>query len=738
MNYKQTVLPFLCLLLACAATFALENGLARTPPMGWYPWNAFSEGPQVEPLIREIADSMVAKGMKDAGYAYVGPDEAACFYRDLYGLLQTNIARFPSGMKSLGDYLHAKGLKYALYTDAGTRTCTGDMPGTKDHEGDDMRSFAAWGCDYIKVDWCNTGGMTPLPAYAKLRDSLLACGRPIVYGLCDWGQDNPADWADTVGNLWRMGGDIASDWNGILGIANANSALYTHAGPGAWNDPDMLEIGVTHTGPGLNEAQGRSHFSLWCIMASPLIAGNDVRAMTASEQAIYTNLEAIAVNQDPLGIQGHRIRISGTMEIWAGKRLFDTSFAAVAFNNGGATQDIIVHWSDIGASAGTSLYVRDLWKHTTSGPYKDSVTVNVATDDVAMLRFCKLDSFPVPPIIVADNYLLQFTAQKESPGQFVDSIVLSNKGSDDLPLWSVSDSIAWLSVSVNKSGKDQRLVNTVQTTGLNAGLYHAIVRAYNTEPRTGLPMSMVTYDVELKITSPDTTPLPIWTRVDDTSHLITYSPGWNVITGDPYDFHGTLHYYDQKDATAEFTFEGNAVKILGRMQFNAGTADIYLDGALDATINTYNCCTTAGVIHQALLFERVGLSNGAHTIKVVVVGPDLTGIDAFEYTDSPATVCQSCGASRTMADDLTACPVPFNPALNVRFSIGRPGMADVSVYALNGKKIVTLCNGWRSAGTYAVSWNGRDRMGGAMASGVYLIRYATSTSSLIKNVTLMK
>jgi len=254
---------------------AADDGLALTPPMGWYPWNTFGQEPQNEKLIRETVEALITSGMKDAGYAYVGPDEGLCFSRGDDARLTNNLKRYPSGLRGLGDAIHRQGLKYALYTDAGTRTCTGDMPGTKDHEYVDMRSFAEWRADYVKIDWCNATGQDIVRTYTQLHDAQHAAGRPIVHSLCSWGEGKPWEWAAQVGHLWRTAADICgpgkADWDLAMKLAAINEKLYPSAGPGHWNDPDMLIVGM----PGLSEVQNRSFFSLWCMMAAPLIAGND-------------------------------------------------------------------------------------------------------------------------------------------------------------------------------------------------------------------------------------------------------------------------------------------------------------------------------------------------------------------------------------------------------------------------------------------------------------------------------
>ena len=482
---------------------ALDDGLALTPPMGWYPWNTFGQDPQNEKLIREIVDALVASGMKDAGYTYVGPDEGICFSRGNDGRITTNLGRYPSGLRGLGDYIHQKGLKYALYTDAGTHTCSGAMPGTKGREFEDMRALAEWRADYVKIDWCNTEGQDIVKTYTKLHDAQHAAGRPIVHSLCSWGDGSPWMWAAPVGHLWRTTTDICApgqvNWGLAMKIAADNQKLYPYAGPGHWNDPDMLIAGM----PGLSEARNRAFFSLWCMMAAPLMAGNDLRDMSESTIRILTNPEAIAVNQDPLGVQGHIIRTEGKVGIWAGKPLFDGSQAVFFFNQGTAAETVILNLSELGIDPKAALYTRDIWQHTTSGPAVSPygvLAVVVPPDDVRMYRLSTRTDFPLPPVIVTDTYLISLRAGGPSPQKLTGTITLRNKGSAELPLWRVRrDLPAWLSVSVAKNGETQMVLNTVSTSGLKKGLYHAVVRLDNTEPLSGKPMSAVYYDIDLEV-----------------------------------------------------------------------------------------------------------------------------------------------------------------------------------------------------------------------------------------------
>ena len=477
------------------------DGLAMTPPMGWYPWNVFGEEPQNETLIKEIAEALVSSGLKDAGYSYVGPDEGICFSRGNDGRLTTNLARYPSGLRGLGDFIHNKGLKYALYTDAGTKTCSTAMPGTKGHEIEDMRAFADWRADYIKIDWCNSDGQDIVQSYADLGKAQRAAGRPVVHSLCSWGDGYPWIWAGAIGHMWRTTADICApgkaDWARALRIAFANEKLAGFAGPGHWNDPDMMIVGM----PGLSAAQNRSLLSLWCIMASPLMAGNDLRAMDKSTVDILTNSEAIAVDQDPLGVQGHVIWNDGNVSLWAAKPLFDGSLAVLVLYQGKYKSGKKIYFEELGLKASDELYVRDLWAHTTSGPHAGSVTVSVGPDDVAFLRLSKKNEFPVPPVLVADSYLVSLRSTGPRTETLTGTVTVTNKGSSDLPPWRVDAKSlpSWLTVEARGGGKSQSFVNTASTAGLKKGVYHALVRADNVDPISGRPMSALYYDVDLEV-----------------------------------------------------------------------------------------------------------------------------------------------------------------------------------------------------------------------------------------------
>jgi alpha-galactosidase len=374
-------------LLAAGTSAIAADGLALTPPMGWNSWNKF--GCDVsEKLIKESADALVATGMKDAGYQYLVIDDCWQVRRDAQGRIVPDRDRFPSGMKALADYVHGQGLKFGLYSDAGTGTCA-KRPGSKDHEAIDARAYAEWGVDYLKYDWCNTDGQDTRDSYARMGRELRATGRPIVFSICEWGSTRPWLWAPGIGHLWRTTGDIQDCWDcgkswggmGVVHIIDLQTDLHPFAGPGHWNDPDMLEVG----NGGLTTAESRAHFSFWALLAAPLMAGNDLRAMSAETREILTNREVIAVDQDPLGMQGRKVRDNGPQEVWM-KPLADGSRAVILFNRGTEAGDIAVSWEEIGLAPAGQALVRDLWKKADAGSFRGRFEAKAGPHDVVMVR----------------------------------------------------------------------------------------------------------------------------------------------------------------------------------------------------------------------------------------------------------------------------------------------------------------------------------------------------------------
>ncbi|MGH7653448.1 MAG: glycoside hydrolase family 27 protein [Gemmatimonadaceae bacterium] len=370
---------------ATPVTLPHDNGLARTPPMGWNSWNHFGCNVSAT-LIRGVADAMAANGMRDAGYQYLTIDDCWQVARDAKGVIIADSSRFPDGIKPLADYVHSKGLKFGIYTDAGRLTCQ-RRPGSYGHEDLDAKTYASWGVDYVKIDWCNAEGIDAPTQYAKLRDALLHSGRPIVFSICEWGSNRPWEWAPAVGNLWRTTGDIQDRWNSVLTIVNLSSQYWQVARPGAWNDPDMLEVG----NGGMTRDEYRAHFSLWAMMAAPLIAGNDVRAMldstrqAASTREILLNRDVIAIDQDSLGVQGTIVQDNPPdLQVWM-KPLADGSRAVLLFNRASVPSPVTANWRSVGIKT-KEARVRDLWTHTDSTVATGRYTATVPSHGVVMLR----------------------------------------------------------------------------------------------------------------------------------------------------------------------------------------------------------------------------------------------------------------------------------------------------------------------------------------------------------------
>jgi len=372
------------------------EGLALTPPMGWNSWNHFGCNVD-ETIIRETVDAMVASGMKDAGYQYVNIDDCWHGERDENGVIREDPKRFPSGMKALGDYIHSRGLKFGIYSDAGWKTC-GGRPGSRGFEQQDAKTYAEWGVDYLKYDWCNTEGLSAPGAYLTMSRALRDAGRPIVLSICEWGDNKPWQWGKTVGHLWRTTGDITNcfdcvvdhgTWKswGVLQILDRQPGLRRHAGPDHWNDPDMMEVGN-----GMSVSEDRAHFSMWAVLAAPLIAGNDLRTMSAETRDILTNSDVIAVNQDPLGIQAFRHRTLGSLEVWV-KPLTGGDWAIAMLNRGTTPLPVNFDWTtpviadELSKRKFEGVYtIYDLWTKASRGDTSKAFVAEIPPHDVILLR----------------------------------------------------------------------------------------------------------------------------------------------------------------------------------------------------------------------------------------------------------------------------------------------------------------------------------------------------------------
>ncbi len=407
---KLTRTALLCIMLATAAVQATAQkweNLAETPQMGWNSWNKF-QGNISEEVIKGIADAMVEEGLLEAGYTYLNIDDCWHGKRDADGFIQVDAKKFPSGMKALADYVHSKGLKMGIYSDAGTETC-GGYPGSLGHEYQDAIQYSRWGIDYLKYDWCNTPNINPKGAYTLIGDALRAAGRPILLSMCEWGNSHPWKWARDVGHSWRTTPDIWCDFDslrvfpgytqfGVMQCINFNDSLRQYAGPGHWNDPDMLEVGN-----GMTENEDRAHFTMWCMMASPLILGNDLRNMSDATRRIILNKEMIAIDQDPLGVQGlHYCDLDG-LSFWF-KPLKNGDWAFTILNPTRSDVTVELNWQDFNftdtdvsgksTSFDNIIYkVYNLWTHKTEGKTSKKNKVDrkltVKSRDVVSYRLIK-------------------------------------------------------------------------------------------------------------------------------------------------------------------------------------------------------------------------------------------------------------------------------------------------------------------------------------------------------------
>ncbi len=399
---KQMLLSLAC--VAALSAYAQKfDGLDLTPQMGWNSWNRFQCDVNEE-LIRETADAMATNGMKDAGYQYINLDDCWQGRRDAQGFIQPDPARFPSGMKALADYVHSKGLKFGVYSDVGYQTC-GSHVASRGHEFQDAQTYAQWGVDYLKYDWCNNAGLKAEGAYTTMRDALHAAGRPVVFSLCEWGQNQPWLWAANIGHSWRTTTDIYpcfdgtldhTNWQqwGVLRILDAQKPLRTYAGPGHWNDPDMLEVGN-----GMSANEDRAHFTMWCLLAAPLISGNDLRHMSPETLKTLTDREVLAVDQDALGVPGFVYATNGSVEVWF-KPLSGGDWALCLLNRSRDAKKISFDWkhepvaddfSRRAAHFDTTTYsLRNLWTKQPVGDTSRILEADIPGHDVLLLRLGKM------------------------------------------------------------------------------------------------------------------------------------------------------------------------------------------------------------------------------------------------------------------------------------------------------------------------------------------------------------
>ena len=390
---KEYMLIIFIMLLAAWCSAQKYANLAPTPPMGWNSWNYFNCNIN-EDKIKRMADAMASNGMKEAGYQYIVIDDCWQTSRDKAGYVIADPVKFPSGIKALADYIHAKGLKFGIYSCAGRLTCQ-KRPGGAGYEDRDAQRYAEWGVDYLKYDWCNSDGMSSTVQYSTMRDALYRAKRPIVFSLCEWGSTKPWLWADTVGQLWRTTGDIQDRFatgHGVLKIFDEQSKIRQYNKPNGWNDPDMLEVGNI----GLGYVESRTHFTLWCMMAAPLIAGNNLHTMKPDILQILTNKNAIAVDQDKLGIQCFLWAKANGIEAWL-KPLANGNYAVCFLNRGNSAASLDFNWQQIANdpdfkkqyNIDGSYKVFDVWNNKELGTTSKNVMATIKGHDVLFVTLKK-------------------------------------------------------------------------------------------------------------------------------------------------------------------------------------------------------------------------------------------------------------------------------------------------------------------------------------------------------------
>ncbi len=397
----KKITSVLIVMLMSLSIWAQKNkDLALTPPMGWNSWNTFGTDIN-EQLVKDVADAFVNLGLKEAGYEYIVLDDGwMAKERDENLKLVPDPKKFPNGIKAVVDYVHERGLKFGIYNCAGNKTCAG-YPGSRGFEYIDAKTYADWGVDFLKYDWCNTENINAKGAYQTMRDALYATGRPIVFSICEWGDNDPWKWGEEMGHMWRVSGDIVNCWDceichgtwsswGLWRIINMRKDIRKYAGPGHWNDLDMMEVGN-----GFTNSEDRVHFAMWVMLSSPLIMGNDLRSASQETIDILTNEEVIAVNQDKLGIQGYRHTDEHGIEMWA-KPLANDEWAFVFVNMGDEKVKLDYDWKkhpiqdDLNGRflkvEETEFTVRDLFNHKDMPTTESHLKAEIASHDVLMVR----------------------------------------------------------------------------------------------------------------------------------------------------------------------------------------------------------------------------------------------------------------------------------------------------------------------------------------------------------------
>jgi alpha-galactosidase len=699
-------------------SMAWDNGLALTPTMGWNSYYHFGDNIS-EDLIKRIADAMDTNGMKDAGYNYIVLDDAwMADTRDGSGNLQADPAKFPSGMKALGDYLHSKGFKFGIYEDRGTATCYG-LPGSYGHETEDAALFASWGVDFVKIDNCAAVGNLQT-VYTAWKTAIQASGRPMVYNICAWGF--PGAWVMDVAHSWRTFGDLWDGWDRIIQVVDVNAKLAAYAGPGHWNDPDILQVGRG----GMTWDQYRAHFSLWAIMAAPLIASGEMWNLSAEAKSILLNTEVIAVNQDSLGIQGTRVRVDGLQEVWS-KQLKDNSRAVLLFNRDIRSAVISVFWNETGLPEDNTL-VRDLWEHADKGVFSKSYTAAVPGTGVVMLRVTSTSGGvvdtepPAEPVILSATVLPPGNRVGLSWSHSSDNTNVAGYRiyKDGIQAASTTDTVCIIE-EMEWNTQSLFSVRAQDPAGNLSDSLNAVEVMTGSEPSDFVYLSDLNW---VSATAGWGTPAEDKSIEGNPIKLggITYSKGigTHAVSEIVYALDGA---YEQFACYVGVDDEKNG----GSVNFT-----VYADN-----IKKYESPVLSGWSAP----QAVGIDvTGVDTLKLVAGdGGNSIDSDHADWADARlirtgTSVSQQLPENRPVAGRLLLQAAhPFNQRIVFKYQLAAETKVCLRVYNLTGQLIKTLVDRRLGAGVYNWAWDGSMQSG-----GVYIIRLATGGKTFCQRVVLVK
>lgn len=608
---------------------AWDNGIDATPAMGWNSWYGYYMNP-TETVIKQVADAMVSRGFLAAGYKYCNIDDGwMASTRDSNGNLQGDPVKFPGGMQFLASYVHSKNLKFGLYECAGTLTC-GGLPGSYGHYQQDANQYAAWGIDHMKLDFCNASGLDPKTQYTQMSSAIANSGRAINFNMCEWGVDAPWTWGAPISNSWRIAGDSADAWNYMMYELDSNAGLAPFAGANHWNDPDYLMGGLG----GCTYEEYKSQFSLWCIMAAPLFLSANVATMSQTYVDMYTNPEVIAVDQDSGCIQGSRVAVSGTSEVWCKPLGTNGTTKAVALlNRSSSAANITVNWTDIGF-ASRNATIRDLWAKSNLGTFANTYTASVPAHGTVLLKIAGTPGLPGTPTINDDSGLINYgsnwsDSDRRGLGDYFDDVhytytngatvqftftgtgvgYVSEKGSDMGNVDIYIDNV--FKQNVNLYNSSRLLQQTVYSiNGLSPGSH--TIKIVNKTSSCAIIDSIKVYTTDI---------------VNDDHSSIIYDVSWN--NGDDRglgDYNNDVHYTYINGATLQYTFRGTGLDYISEKAADMGDVDIYIDNIFKQNVNL----NSPARLLQQVVYSVNGLSDSVHTIKIINKSANCGMVDAFK------------------------------------------------------------------------------------------------------------